>query len=79
MSYSIHITKSAENDIADAADYVEFVLENPIAADRLLDLTEKTIRSLSDFPHRVAPVRDEFLGVHAVLSQQLSGILSCFG
>lgn len=42
MSYLIHITKTAEHDIMQAADYIEFTLKNPDAADHLLDdTTEK--------------------------------------
>ena len=29
MSYSIHITATAERDILRAADYIEFTLKNP--------------------------------------------------
>ena len=36
MKYALHITGSAENDINEAADYIEYVLMNPQAADRLL-------------------------------------------
>ena len=35
MNYQVHITKTAEHDIAKAADYIEFVLKNPQAADHL--------------------------------------------
>lgn len=35
MSYQVHITSTAEHDIMRAADYIEFTLKNPNAADRL--------------------------------------------
>ena len=35
MSYSIHITATAERDILRAADYIEFTLKNPTAAEHL--------------------------------------------
>lgn len=41
MNYQVHITKTAEHDIAKAADYIEFVLKNPQAADHLLVLQRK--------------------------------------
>ena len=36
MKYDIHITRAAEKDLNSAADYIEFVLLNPQAADDLL-------------------------------------------
>ena len=39
MNYIIHITNTAQRDILNAADYIEFVLKNPKAADNLLDLS----------------------------------------
>ena len=49
MNYQVHITKTAEHDIAKAADYIEFVLKNPQAADHLLDVaTEKNRRTDPD-------------------------------
>ena len=43
MSYSIHITATAERDILRAADYIEFTLKNPTAAEHLLDAATKQI------------------------------------
>ena len=37
MNYSIYITAAAEQDMANASDYIEFVLKNPKAADDLLE------------------------------------------
>lgn len=37
MSYRVHITSAAEHDIMQAADYIEFTLKNPDAAEHLLD------------------------------------------
>ena len=36
MSYQVHITSTAEHDIMQAADYIEFTLKNPDAAENLL-------------------------------------------
>ena len=46
MSYHIHITSTAERDILRAADYIEFVLKNPDAA---------------EFPQKFRPVDDPVL------------------
>ncbi|MCD7956327.1 MAG: type II toxin-antitoxin system RelE/ParE family toxin [Lachnospiraceae bacterium] len=61
MSYNIHITKQAEQDIVDAADYIEFTLLNPDAADSLLDAVEANINSLSQMPDRFRLVDDPLL------------------
>ena len=50
MKYSLHITKSAEIDLIRAADYIEYNLLNPQAANDLLDKVEKAIGKLSDMP-----------------------------
>ena len=46
MNYSIYITAAAEQDMANASDYIEFVLKNPKAADDLLDEAEEKINAL---------------------------------
>lgn len=58
MNYQLFITKTAERDFRDAADYIEFTLKNPDAASRLLDLAEKKISALADFP-KAHPVIDD--------------------
>ena len=47
MSYQVHITFTAEHDIMRAADYIEFTLKNPTAADNLLDVATEQIRLIS--------------------------------
>lgn len=47
MSYQVHITSTAEHDIMRAADYIEFTLKNPNAADNLLDETSVADRLTS--------------------------------
>ena len=61
MSYSIHITATAEHDILRAADYIEFNLKNPAAADYLLDAATEQINSLSDMPEKYRLVDDPVL------------------
>lgn len=50
MSYSIIISQKAEKDIIEAADYIEFILHNPKAADDLLDKVTEAIENLSVMP-----------------------------
>ena len=52
MSYQVHITSTAEHDIMRAADYIEFTLKNPDAADNLLDAATEQIGSLADLPQK---------------------------
>lgn len=61
MSYQIHITFMAERDIIHAADYIEFTLKNPSAANNLLDAVTEQINSLSDMPQRFHIVDDPVL------------------
>lgn len=53
MNYQVHITKTAEHDIAKAADYIEFVLKNPQAADHLLDVATEKIGELTQMPEKL--------------------------
>lgn len=61
MSYIIHITTTAERDIMRAADYIEFNLKNPTAADLLLDVATEQINSLADMPQKFRLVDDPVL------------------
>lgn len=61
MNYNIHITRAAERDLNNAADYIEFVLLNPKDADDLLYEAETKISGLSAFPEKFALVDDVIL------------------
>ena len=61
MSYQVHITFTAEHDIMRAADYIEFTIKNPTAADNLLDVSTEQIGSLSDLPQKFRLVDDSVL------------------
>ncbi len=61
MNYNIHITLTAEKDLTHAADYIEFVLKNPQAADHLLEEAENQINALSSFPKQHPLVDDKIL------------------
>lgn len=61
MSYFIHITRTAERDIMRAADYIEFNLKNPTAAEHLLDVATEQINSLADMPQKFRLVDDPVL------------------
>lgn len=52
MTYTIHITAQAEKDLNEAADYIEYKLKNPTAADRFLDDVSKKVATLSTMPER---------------------------
>lgn len=58
MSYRLRIAKTAERDIDDTADYIEFSLMNPIAADHLFELIEEKLSPLSSNP-KTHPIVDE--------------------
>ena len=59
--YTTEITKPAESDILDAAIYIMEQLQNPTAANRLLDEVEKAVQSLDTMPQRYAVVKDDTL------------------
>ncbi len=61
MKYTINITHTAERDIMNAADYIEFTLKNPTAVDFLLDEVSNRVNSLTDFPEKFSLVDDPVL------------------
>ena len=66
MTYSIHITAKAERDMIEAADYIEYTLLNPKAADDLLDLADEEINSLSSMPQKYQLVDDPVLSAWGI-------------
>lgn len=61
MSYSITISQKVEKDIIEAADYIEFILHNPKAADDLLDKVAEEIEKLSVMPAKFGIVDEPVL------------------
>ena len=61
MKYRIHITSRAERDLNEAADYIEFTLLNPQAADSLLCRAEEEINALAFMPEKFKIVDDPVL------------------
>ena len=61
MSYRLHITSTAERDLTQSADYIEFVLKNPSAADSLLEEADRKINALLPFPEEHPLVDDKLL------------------
>lgn len=78
MSYMIHITLTAEKDIIHAADYIEFTLKNPQAADHLLDEAEHQINTLSEFSKQHPLVNDEILAAWGVRFVQIGNYLAFY-
>ncbi|ORU01400.1 hypothetical protein D081_0219 [Anaerovibrio sp. JC8] len=61
MNYSIIISQKAEKDIIEAADYIEFILHNPKAADDLLDKVTEEVEKLSVMLAKFATVDEPVL------------------
>lgn len=78
MSYHIHITATAERDMINASDHIEFVLKNPKAADDLLDEAERQIYSLADFPEKFKLVDDPVLASWGVRFVIVNGYLAFY-
>ena len=76
--YDLHITSAAENDLNEAADYIEYVLLNPDAADRLLDAATERISTLAQFAQRNALVDDPVLKVWGIRFIQVNNYLAFY-
>ena len=66
MKYNIHVTQAAERDMVNAYDYIDLVLKNPTAADKLLDVADEKIGALADFPHKFEVVSDKLLSLWGI-------------
>ena len=75
MSYHLQITGVAQRDISQAADYIEFVLKNPKAADDLLEETEQKINALLPFPEKHPVVEDKLFAAWGVRFTKVKNIL----
>ena len=78
MNYQVHITKTAEHDIAKAADYIEFVLKNPQAADHLLDVATEKIGELTQMPEKLRLVDDPVLAVWGIRFIRVNNYLAFY-
>lgn len=78
MSYHLHITSVAERDISQAADYIEFVLKNPKAADDLLEETNQKINALLPFHQEHPIVEDKLLAAWGVRFTQVKNYLAFY-
>ena len=78
MNYEVHFTRAAENDLNEAADYIEFVLLNPQAADDLLDTVEETLPTLAQYAQRYALVDDPVLRTWGIRFVQIKNYLSFY-
>jgi addiction module RelE/StbE family toxin len=61
MSYSVNITDFAEEDILTAVKYIFNTLNNPSAANDLLDKIERQEKILENTPDIFPSVQDEYL------------------
>ncbi len=78
MSYTIHITATAERDLLKAADYIEFSLKNLDAADHLLDTADEQISSLAEMPQRYRIVDDPVLSTWEIRFIKVNNYLAFY-
>ncbi|MDO5145646.1 MAG: type II toxin-antitoxin system RelE/ParE family toxin [Eubacteriales bacterium] len=78
MIYRLHITGTAERDLIQAAEYIEFVLKNPSAADALLEDAECKINALLPFPKEHPLVDDKLLASWGIRFIQIKNYLAFY-
>ena len=76
--YTVFISKPAEQDIANAVDYIDEILHNPQAADALLDAVEKAFASLTFFPEKYPIVKDAVLASHEIRMLSINNYLALY-
>ncbi len=68
--YEVKISKQAERQLKEIFQYISYILQAPGTAEKMLDLLEKEILSLSSFPNRIPLTQDEpwhSQGVHKMV------------
>lgn len=78
MNYTLHITSTAERDLTRAADYIEFTLKNPQAADHLLDEAESQIQALLNFPKKHPLASDKLLSSWGIRFTKIGSYLAFY-
>jgi len=78
MIYDVNITKSAKQDILDAAIYISQKLFNNAAANRLLDNADLAATSLSQNPMIRPLVYDDFLASKGIRSLSVGNYLMLY-
>lgn len=66
MEYIVHVTSAAERDIGYTIDYIDYVLKNPTAAERLFNEIKLKLPSLSVMPQRCALADDPVLSLQKI-------------
>jgi len=66
MSYVVEMTDKAKMDLRGIYEYIAFVLQSKINADRQLDRIEREILSLSEMPERYKVLNLDFEADKAV-------------
>ena len=57
--YEVRISKQAERQLKEIFQYISYTLQAPGTAEKMLDLLEREILSLSSFPNRIPLTQDE--------------------
>ena len=78
MRCALHVTAAAERDIMDAAEYIEYVLLNPQAAEDLLEAVEDEVSALVENPRRMGRVSDPVLNAWGVRFIRVKNYLAFF-
>ena len=68
--YEVRISKQAERQLREIFQYISYTLQAPGTAEKMLDLLEREILSLSSFPNRIPLTQDEpwhSQGVHKMV------------
>ena len=78
MNYTVLITRTAQRDLARAADYIEFSLKNPTAADALLAEASRTLSALSSMPERWPMADDRLLRAWGVRCARVKNYLAFY-
>lgn len=78
MKYELRVASAAERDIEDAADYIEYMLLNPQAAEELLNAIDDVLPTLQEAPKRIALVSDPVLNAWGIRFVRIKNYLAFF-
>lgn len=71
--YRINISDLAKQDLISMVDYISNDLQEPIVAEKIVDMIIDTIFSLEEMPKRIGLVKDERLAKKGIRSLYVKG------
>ncbi len=78
MTYKIYITPQAYTDMIEILTYITDTFHDTIAANRLLNNINTSLKSLSKFPHRIPIIKNTELNTNEIRRMNIKNFSAYF-